>query len=305
MAHVVYLEGNSAEARCFGIVQFFGGAFQFYVPLSSSYLGRDFGSLGILDIKTFHQQFSEIEPLRLPEAPRFVGQGDVERFFAEWGPGFNAQVQAAFDQGSTLFFASPQQNVAGIRMSLPLIWVEYEIEFQLMMDLVPDMEPAIDLTLPTDPRQWKFSIDYGNTLLSIFDTFVHRWNGRSLDRSVDGEQLYIPEEVTSSTRLLMGEAFWCPVQSIRLAYRVRQKAWLGSLELPYLSGTIDQSDHTMRTSLKITQENIPAVRDPSWPVLADPDGYEAMAENLVVVELWDIDSDSFRFGPLGFELDAC
>src|SRR5262249_15255668 len=84
LAHTIYIEGNSVKANCFGIVQIFGGIFQFYVLLSDSYVGRDFGAIGILDISTFREKFEEIGSLKLEEAPASVKLDDMMQTYAEW-----------------------------------------------------------------------------------------------------------------------------------------------------------------------------------------------------------------------------
>jgi hypothetical protein len=43
--------------------------------------------------------------------------------------------------------------------------------------------------------------------------------------------------------------------------------------------------------------------DPSWPVIPDPDQYEAVAENLLIAEKWDIDPDRLRFVDFRVEAD--
>ena len=65
--------------------------------------------------------------------------------------------------------------------------------------------------------------------------------------------------------------------------------------VPDCSGELDRSQHTLKTMVKLTQNDIPTSRDPSWPTIADPDSYKAAAEYVVVVERWDIDGNSFRF----------
>ena len=97
-------------------MQLFGGFFQFYVPLSNSYTGRDFAALGILDVTTFQEKFQEIERLQLPESPRFMSLADVEYAYSEWGTNFNAQVQAAFGRNELIFGVTPQQSVTGVRL---------------------------------------------------------------------------------------------------------------------------------------------------------------------------------------------
>ena len=295
LAHAVYVEGDSCSAKCFGVVQLFGGTFQFYVPLSSSYTGRSFAALGVLDVITFREQFQEVERLQVPEAPQFIGQDDMMRSLTEWGTNLNAQVQAAFGQNAILFGTSPKQSVAGVRVTLALLWVEHELEIQVTMHVVPDQEPGKDLTLPSDPRQWVLSPDFGSTKLAVFDTFVQKWNSNALNRAYGQEHVYVPDEIVSGIRLLMGEAFWCPVQSMSISYRVHRQAWLGSVDLPNCSGELNLSQSTLQTNVNLSQDNIPMARDPSWPAIADPDRYQAATENVLVVERWDMDTKNLRF----------
>ncbi len=224
LAHAVYIEGDSHSAKCFGVVQLFGGAFQFYVPLSSSYTGRDFAALGVLDVTTFQEQFQEIERLQLPESPRFTSLTEVEHAHSEWGTNFNAQVQAAFGRNELLIGISPKQSVTGVRLTLPLLWVEHEAEIQVAMDLMLDKEPGEDVTLPSDAFQWVLSPDLGRTTLAV--------------------------------------------------------------------------------RAKLTQNDLPMSRDPSWPTIADPDSYKAAAETILVVERWDIDAKSLRFTDFRAETEA-
>jgi len=303
LAHAVYLEGDSRSARCFGVVQLFGGAFQFYVPLSNSYVGRDFAALGVLDVTTFKEEFEEVERLRLPESPQFVSPSDVERSLSGWGEGLNAQIHAAFGKNAILFGASPKQSVSGLRVTLPLLWIEYELEIKLDMELVPDRAPEKDVTLPTNPNDWVLSPDRGCTTLAIFDTFAKKWNNNVLSRTLGQEHVYIPSEIGPGTRLLMGDTFWCPINSMSISYRVQQHAWLGSVNLPDNKGELDHSEHTLRAQITLTQTDIPMSRDPSWPTVANPESYEAAAGNMLVVKRTDIDIANFRFAAFGAEVD--
>lgn len=111
----------------------------------------------------------------------------------------------------------------------------------------------------------------------------------------------MPEEIVPGIRLLMAEDFWCPVQSMSISYSVHRQAWLGSVNLPECLSELDRSQHTLKTHIKLSNDDIPLSRDPSWPLIADPDGYIKAAENVVVVERWDIDANSLRFTDFGVE----
>jgi hypothetical protein len=148
LAHLVYVEGDPATAKCFGVVQFFGGAFQLYLPLSNLYQGRSFGCLGVLDIKTFEQRFDEISPLRLAEAPIETTPADLDRFLTDWAYRFNTQVQAAFGEPSILFSAAPKQLLSGAHVTLPLIWVEHRLDIEVDLLLMSDRKPSSDVDIP-------------------------------------------------------------------------------------------------------------------------------------------------------------
>lgn len=304
LAHAVYIEGDSRLTKCFGIVQLFGGAFQFFVPLSSSYTGRDFAALGVLDVKTFQEQFQEIERLQLPEPPRFMGLADVEHAHAEWGTNFNAQVLAAFGKNELLVGVSPKQSMTGVRLTIPLLWIEHEAEVELSMNLIPDKEPEQEVSLPSNVFHWAMSPDFGRTTLAVFDTFVQKWNNKALSRVLGQQHVYVPAEIVPGTRILMGKDFWCPVQSMSISYRVIRNAWLGSVNVHDCSGQLDRSQHTLQARAKLTQNEIPTSRDPSWPTIADPDGCKVAAENILVVERWDIDANSLRFTNFRAETEA-
>jgi hypothetical protein len=304
LAHTVYIEGDSHSAKCFGVVQLFGGAFQFYVPLSSAYTGRDFAALGVLDVTTFQEQFQEIERLQLPESPRFMSLADVEHAHSEWGTNFNAQVQAAFGRNELIFGVTPQQSVTGVRLTIPLLWIEHEAEIQLAMNLIPDKAPGQDVFLPNDPHHWVLSPDFGRTTLAVFDTFTQKWNNKALNQQLGQQHVYVPTEIVPGIRILMGKNFWCPVQSMSISYRVMRNSWLGSVNVPDCSGVLDRSQHTLQATAKLTQNDIPMSRDPTWPMIADPDGYAATAEIVLVLERWDIDADSLRFMNMNVETDA-
>jgi hypothetical protein len=304
LAHAVYIEGDSRSAKCFGVVQLFGGAFQLYAPLSTSYTGRDFAALGVLDVTTFQEQFREVERLQLSEAPQFISLDDLARAHSEWGTNFNVQIQAAFGKNDIIIGTSPKQSVSGVRVTLPLLWIEHEAEIQLAMDLVPDHSPEQDVSLPIDPRHWVLSPDFGRTTLAVFATFAQKWNNNGLNRALGQEHMYVPDEIVPGTRLLMGENFWCPVQSMSISYRVSQNAWLGSVSVPDCSGDLDRSQHTLRTTVKLNQNDLPMSRNPSWPTIADPDSYAAAAENVLVLERWDIDINNLRFTNMSMETEA-
>jgi|SRR5579859_998625 len=295
LAHAIYVEGDATTGRCFGVVQLFGGVFQFYVPLSGEYSGKDVGILGTLDIVTFCQDFREVTRLHLAEAPQFVSGDEAIRSLDEVGEHFNAQVKAAFGKNAILLGASEKQSVSGFRVTLPLLWIENELQVQFTLDLLPDRVPDKAASLPTDPRQWVISADLGKTTLPVFDTFVENWNNNLLNRERDRAHRYVPPEIMSGVRLLMGEDFWCPIKAMEMTYHVIRHAWLGSIVLPDCYAEIDRSENTLNTRLRVGQDDIPNTREPSWPEIADPDEFERTNRHVVVVERWDVNAKNLKF----------
>lgn len=295
LAHAVYLEGDPRAHKCLGVVQLFGGALQMYVPLSDEYSGPEFSALGTLDIVSWKEEFRRVTRLRIPEPPQFVPQVQVAKAFANWGPQFNERISAAFGQNAILLGTAAKQSLAGLRVSLLLLWVEHRPAIRVELQLSPEQEFVGSLTLPSDPRQFVFSADRGNMQLAVFDTFVSRWNAGVLDRSPDREHVYVPDEITAGTCVLLDGASWFPVHSMRIAYRITRRAWVGNMDLIDCSGELDQATGTIHTGIQLNQTDIPTIRDPSWPEIEDPDTYEATAGYHFVLERWDVDLAGLRF----------
>lgn len=302
LAHAVYLEADPAVHKCFGVVQFFGGAFQMYVPLSDEYSGPEFAALGTLDVVSRKEEFGQIMPLRIPEPPQFIRQEQLVQSMAAWGQKFNEQVTAAFGQNAILFGLSPKQLLAGLRVSLPLLWAEYSLQFRVELELVPEQAAVGSLVLPSDPRQFLFSADRGKTQLALFESFVSKWNRGVLDRSLGREHIYVPDEITVGVCLLVGGVSWWPVRAMRVAYRVIRRAWATSVDLINCSGELDLAERTILTRIQLNQADLPIVRDPSWPEIEDPDAYEASLGYHLALERWDVDPASLQLSGFRAEL---
>lgn len=204
LAHTVYIEGDSACAKCFGVVQFFGCAFSLYVPLNNSYAGPDFAALGTLNIKSFDQEFRLIQPLKIPEAPQFVGLEVLERSLAQWAADFNAGVKSAFGENGLLVELMPKQTVGGVGINMPLLWIEHELNISLDMELVPDQEQPEPVQLANDPRLWVITPDYGKTTLQVFDRFAQKWNNNAINRTLGQEHVYEPDEIVPGREVTNG-----------------------------------------------------------------------------------------------------
>lgn len=301
LAHSVYIECSSESGRCFGVVQFFGGVFQFYVPLVDKYIGRDLAMLGTLDIRKFHQSFRKIKSLKLPEAPQFINSLQFSESAINLTERFNAQVMEAYGKNTILLNASPTQSLSGLRYKVPLLWIENELRIQLSIDLSPDKPAEGDVTFNKDPNLWTISPDEGGTKLMVFDQFVESWNKKLLDRATTAEHTYVPPEIVPGVKLLLGENYWCPIDSMTLRYRVLRRAWLGSIVMADTSAEIDHSKGEMRVKVQITEDVLPKNRDVSWPEIGDPNKIERESEALIVLERSDLDATSLKFDEFSVE----
>lgn len=300
LAHTIYVEADPTCGRCYGVVQLFG-AFQFYVPLHTRYTGTTFAALGVLSVTDWREEFSLREPLRLQEAPLGISVQEYEVGLEEFGHEFNHQVRQAFGEAIITTKASDIQSRQGFQVRIPLLWVEYAAEVQMELELIPDRTNEKDLAVSSDLRKWVFSPDSGQTRLRIFETFVERWNSGALDRALGINHVYVPEEIRPGIRLLFGEDFWCPVQSLRIHYRVLRQAWLGSVNLADCPGILNRVEHTLNTKITLTPNDIPTTRDLSWPTVNDVEAVEASNQNLITVERWDIDVSNLMFHGMRFE----
>ena len=100
LAHVIFVEANSERGLCHGLVQFFGGTLQFYVPLNSNYIGKDFAVLATLDILDMKERFLSIEPLNLLALPSVIAKEQAQGIESEHLRFFETQIKAFNDKMS-------------------------------------------------------------------------------------------------------------------------------------------------------------------------------------------------------------
>jgi hypothetical protein len=298
LAHTVYVEGDPASGRCYGVVQLFG-VFQFYAPLHAAYAGSPFAAFGLLDVASGREEFQLGEPLRLQEPPQHTPLPDYVNGLAQWADEFNRQTRQAFGEATIVFGTGKKHALQGIRLLIPLLWIEYTAAMEFELELAPDRVNEVDLTIATAPQRWTFSPDFGLNRLPVFETFTAKWNGQAIDRTLGVDHIYVPEEVRPGTRFLLGENHWCPVQSFRMRYRVVPQAWLGNVQMSECSGILEQVEHCSESRVTLKAEGIPMRRDPSWPVVADIGEIQARFENLIVVECWDLNPERLVVGGMG------
>ena len=91
LSHVIYVEGNHQKRRSYGVVRFFN-TLQLYCLLSNHYSGGNFAALGVLDLSTKKESFSEITPLELHEAPPTVTLKERDVAIRRWAGRLTSQI---------------------------------------------------------------------------------------------------------------------------------------------------------------------------------------------------------------------
>jgi hypothetical protein len=68
LSHVVFVEGETVDGRCYGVVQFFG-TIQLYVVLNPQYSGKSFSRVGFVNRHLGIEHFDVPKLLYLHEVP--------------------------------------------------------------------------------------------------------------------------------------------------------------------------------------------------------------------------------------------
>jgi hypothetical protein len=295
LAHVIYIEADPASGRCYGVVQFFG-VFQFYLPLHSRFAGTAFAGLGVLNIKDGSEQFDRTAPLRLEEPSREISVSDYAKGMEEFGQEFNRQTQEAFGQLGIITEAAPTQNFQGLAIRIPLLWSEYSAEIAVQLELSSDRNDVTPPQLPSSPKQWVVSPDFGQTRFHVFEKFTGKWNSGTLDRTLGVTHLYVPEEITPESRFLLGDGHWYPVELLHIHYRVIENAWQGMINIADCPGILNRAEQSLNATVTLTSNDVPTVRDPAWPIVPDVAVFKATTQPLLAIEHWNIDLESLVLG---------
>ena len=288
LAHLIYVEADPANGRCYGVVQLFG-VFQFYVPLHTNFAGPAFAGLGVLNVTDGLEEFGLREPMRLQETTREISVQEYSAGLEELGQEFNRQTQQAFGNVAITTVPTATQSLQGFVVRIPLLWVEYSAEIEMELELIPDRANDKGLSISAEPQNWVLSPDFGQTRLRVFETFVEKWNSQVLDRGLGVNHVYVPDEIGPGVRFLLEEDFWCPVHLFRIHYRVLEQAWQGSINLSNCPGILNRIENTLNTKITLTPNDVPITRDPSWQTVVDIDAFKASAQNLIIIEKRDID----------------
>jgi hypothetical protein len=102
LSHVVYVEGDTVEQRCYGVVQFYG-AIQLYVILDAHYSGRNFARRGFINPCLGTECFEVTKPLYLSEAPDTLLRKVEAEGKLDWLRKLDTQVHALFGKNMLLF----------------------------------------------------------------------------------------------------------------------------------------------------------------------------------------------------------
>jgi hypothetical protein len=105
LSHVVHIEGDSVDRRCYGVVQFFG-AIQFYVSLNAQYDGKSFARIGLLNRHLGKERFEAVSMLYLHEAPNQFFKDELPAMEQNLFRKLDDQVYAIFGK-NTISFSRP------------------------------------------------------------------------------------------------------------------------------------------------------------------------------------------------------
>lgn len=105
LSHVIYVCGDPAQRRLFGVVQFFS-AFQLYMPLNTTYEGSAVSWLATLNLKTKAEAFADVPSLGIEPAPILVTAEEEAVGQAHWNARFHRRL-AEVEDGWHLTLSGP------------------------------------------------------------------------------------------------------------------------------------------------------------------------------------------------------
>jgi hypothetical protein len=186
-----------------------------------------------------------------------------------------------------------QHRKWAIDLRIPLLWVETTGDVTLDMALVPDRTNPEAITLEPDPLKWLTSVDEGRNTAAIGQLLANEWNADPLNRTP--EQPHKIELARPGMRVRLGDAFWCPVQSLVFSYTAERRGWLGAFSFSQCRGILNRGTGTLRAKATLTNKDLPLRRDESWSELGGHDAAWAASGAVLTIEV--------LAGPDSFTLD--
>jgi hypothetical protein len=292
MCHFIYLEGNPVEQRSYGVVGYFGACFTFYVPMCDGYRGAPFAHLATLNLATFKECFSDVQPLGLAEAPTRSSLDNLVQFHQDWGPRLNSKILSSFGKNSLLLNMADTQEISGVRHEIPIVWVEHDAVITIELALHPGIVHD-QLVLEANPKEWIMSNDQGVTRLPLLEQFILDWNSGTLPRDYGREHVYHSPLISPNTRIQLVDGNWCPVGAAMVRFFVKPRAYKGTVEVEASEGRLNVEQGSVESRIQLDQSHLPKRRDPMWPEV-NPEDYQEQGL-WVKVEKWQINMDGIAF----------
>jgi hypothetical protein len=152
-------------------------------------------------------------------------------------------------------------------ISVPILWIDLEPEVE--MEVEGHLNGG-DSLIQDHSGFFILSHDSGKTRITAASTFEDRWNRDAIPRTPGARHLLTSERpVFLLVDDAAGAKVWRPVE-VRLAYMIKQRAWLGYLtpdESPRYRDHL-QGGAFFATYLPLSQ--IPLERGPGWTPVEDP-----------------------------------
>lgn len=276
LAHLIYIEGNKVENRCFGVVQLFG-TIQLYVILNSEYSNEDFAVIGILDSHSGSEEFSTCPPLKLEETPGSYPAGTSEKGISAWFSKMDGQVFDLF--GKNVVYYGPDDNFRNWLESqnifrkikeespngkAPVIWINYRPVTKVIIKLKSQVSIKSDVVQFRDSNTWIFLGGNNEPRKNPLIEFIDKWNAGEIDRTFGEELEYAPN--TEGMITISENQHTFELVEFRIEYQVEREAFFGYCD-----------------------DQLPNELDSSWEKIDDPDQLNATLKHSIVGEYWNIE----------------
>jgi Restriction endonuclease len=167
-------------------------------------------------------------------------------------------------------------------LRIPLLWIEPVVDFQLEFALRSDRNYEKAAEFASDAGLWLVSRDHGKTSQSIAEILCSLWDARETARAPNQEHRL--QNDTTNLRLRVADDFWCPIEHLAFVYTIRTDAWKGTFTFSQSRGIINVNTSTLNARIRLTDRDIPLVRDPSWERVSDLRAFEVAHPNLMRIE---------------------
>jgi len=172
----------------------------------------------------------------------------------------------------------------GINLTIPLLWVEYDLQLELHLEMAPDRTNPMEISLFPNPDDWKFSDDAGIIIPNVLEDFMSVLRDRIIPWQLN--QPYRAPFTKKNLRILFNPDFWMPIKSFDATVTVTAKCWRGSYKLSDCRGLYNRVDEKLTAHMRIDYKSLPTQKDPSWEQFDNFAQAERDLPHCLVVEQW-------------------